>query len=170
MNDIRHWITILESAEEDGSEEKYLLPEPLNIQKAKSFLLNKWHDRAKEWGRDIPNDLSGACKFASLFAQKLFGGKIRGNKNHQFVQLENGKVIDLTDDSRMVKMLKNPYKHDKDFWENNTEIKKSLKSCEPRVEKWVKEFTNDPSLEWVGNELPIDDVFEEPYRNKSHTF
>src|SRR3546814_6093181 len=33
----------------------------------RSFLIQKWKERAQELGRPIPNDLSDSCKFTSLF-------------------------------------------------------------------------------------------------------
>jgi predicted acetyltransferase len=54
-----------------------------NINKAKSFLLDKWKERWREnhpegetfnakngWSRE-PSDLSGSCKFSSMFAQRM---------------------------------------------------------------------------------------------------
>jgi hypothetical protein len=109
-----------------------------NVEKAKAFIKQKWNERAKEYGREEPTDLSGACKFASMFAKLVFGGELRGNKLHQFVELDN-RLIDLTAGSSDVVLMKEPYKHDKRFW-NNPEHKRSMQSCEPRAKQWAEEF------------------------------
>lgn len=101
-----------------------------NLRLAKEFLWQKWQERANELSLNSPADLSNACKFASLFAQRLFGGELRGNYDHQYV-VRNGEIIDLTDGTKL--------HHDKHFW-GNTEHQDSLASCVPRVEKWIQEF------------------------------
>lgn len=109
-----------------------------NVSKAKDFIFRKWKERALEYGREEPNDLSGACKFASMFAKLVFGGELRGNIKHQFLELDD-RLIDLTAGSSDVAAMKDPYKHDKRFW-NNPEHKKSMQTCEPRVKQWAEEF------------------------------
>lgn len=105
------------------------------IDRAKAFLKGKWEERHRELGREgAPADLSGACKFASLFAQRLFGGRIVGNPQHQVVQLAAGRMLDFTD-----AYDPNTFYHDKEFWDN-PEHRESMKSCEPRVNDWVDEF------------------------------
>ena len=104
------------------------------IKRAKVFLKQKWEERHKELGREgTPTDLKGACKFASMFAQKLFGGKMVGTAEHQVLK-HVGRIIDLTDIYDP-----NTFTHDKEFW-MNPEHEESLKSCEPRVQQWVDEF------------------------------
>ena len=105
-----------------------------NIDRAMKFLKQKWNERATERGLSEPSDLSTACKFARIFAQKLFGGKLQGNWRHQIVNL-NGKIIDLTGNP-----AGHSTQHDKSFW-NNREHRESMRSCLPRVEKWIQEFT-----------------------------
>lgn len=123
-----------------------LAPTPENVDKAKQFIFDKWQQRAVEYGREeVPFDLSGACKFASLFAQQVFGGNLKGNKLHQFVELEN-QIIDLTAGSRDVASMPTPYHHDKGFW-GNAEHMRSLRSCSPRVSDWANEFLNKVSNE-----------------------
>ena len=112
---------------------------PKNIELAKKFVFKKWQERAKERGAEV-SDLSSSCKFSSMFAQRIFGGKIRGNYEHQYLLL-NGNIIDLNSDAEDVQRIALPYHHDKKFW-NNKEHRKSLESCAPRVEKWVQEFIN----------------------------
>ena len=121
--------------------EMYLPHTPENIALAKEFLLEKWKERGVE--RGFPkNDLVGACKFGSLFAQEIFGGELKGNWHHQFVKLGD-QIIDLTDAIGV--NVDDPHRHDDDFW-GNTEHKDSMESCRPRVEKWVQEF-----YAWVKN-------------------
>ncbi len=122
---------------------------PENITKAKAFLLRKWKERWRDRNPngtighdDEPSDLSGSCKFSSMFAQKIFGGQIRGNYDHQFVVLRNGKVLDLNGDAADVKGIKTPYIHDRRFF-GNRDHKESMRSCEPRVERWVSDFLRD---------------------------
>jgi hypothetical protein len=103
--------------------------------RAKAFLSQKWAARAAELGHPVPTDLSGACKFASLFAQALFGGRIRGNWYHQFNELPSEEILDLTSGSAG----SDDYTHDPIFW-RNTEHIQSLNSCTARVESWVMEF------------------------------
>lgn len=100
----------------------------------RDFVLEKWRERAGELGREEqPNDLSGACKFASLFAQGVVGGKLEAHRDHTWVRLEDGRVVDITDgvDS-------------KDYTAHPTymgqEWKQSLATCKPRVKRWREEW------------------------------
>ena len=137
---------------------------PENILKAKEFVFRKWKERATERGLPTPQDLSSSCKFGSLFAQKIFGGKLQGNYDHQHVVLPDGQIIDFSHDAEDVKSLRNPYKHDKKFW-NNPDHRESMASCLPRVNQWVEEFSSEiseleeakdwhkiknPALQWLG--------------------
>lgn len=104
------------------------------ISRAKAFLKEKWAERHKEMGREgEPSDMQGTCKFASLFAQALFGGDIKGNPDHQLLKVKD-RILDLTDIYDP-----NTFHHDKEFF-GNPEHEESMKSCEPRVAKWVEEF------------------------------
>jgi hypothetical protein len=104
------------------------------VQRAEEFLREKWAERHREKGREgEPPDLSGACKFASLFAQKLFGGRIRGNPLHQVVKTPH-RIIDLTG-----QFDPNTFHHDKE-WFGNPAHEESMQSCTPRVNRWVEEF------------------------------
>jgi hypothetical protein len=127
-----------------------LPPSPANIAKAKAVALEGWRERARERGLDkLPSDLSGACKFASMFAQRLFGGELRGNHDHQFLLLD-GAIIDLTDGSEELDRLradgKDPYLHDRRFW-GNREHKESMRSCERRVNAWTQKFLDASVLQ-----------------------
>jgi hypothetical protein len=116
---------------------------PENIMLAKDFVFRKWLERATEMGLQEPEDLSGSCKFTSMFAQKVFGGRIRGNYHHQFVELENGEILDLNMDARDVKSLGElAYYHDRRFF-GNPDHRESLKSCMFRVQTWVTEFITE---------------------------
>jgi hypothetical protein len=75
---------------------------PQTIAAAKRFVFAKWIERAKEMGRDEPVDLTSTCKFASLFAAEVFGGQMRGNFFHQWVELPDGQHLDLNDEAEDV--------------------------------------------------------------------
>jgi len=134
---------------------------PDNLRLAKDFVFEKWKERSKERGDFAPDDLSGSCKFTSMFAQKVFGGKLAGNEKHQYVIL-NGQIIDLNIDANDVVRFQNeydadgfigykenkygwsewhgpPHEHDEIFF-NNRDHRESMKSCRPRVNQWVQEF------------------------------
>ena len=103
------------------------------IARAKEFLWEKWRERAQELGRPEPTDLNTACKFASAFAQGLFGGNLQGNYDHQYLITADGTKVDLTDNTSA------PQRHDRRFW-NNREHRESMDSVKPRVEGWLTEF------------------------------
>lgn len=109
-----------------------------NFDRMRSFVLQKWKERARERGLPEPKDLSNSCKFCTLFVKALHGGEIRGNYHHQF-NVINGEIVDLSFDSEDVSKLDDPYEHDEIFW-LNPEHKESMKSCKPRVRQWVKEY------------------------------
>jgi len=113
------------------------------LDRAKTFLLEGWRERAKEKGKTEPKDLSGACKFASLFALEVFGGELRGNSEHQFVRYNSATILDLTEGSSQSaawsKAGVDPFEHDQDFWLND-EHRDSLESCLPRVEAWLEQW------------------------------
>jgi hypothetical protein len=141
-NGIRDWVS-------RNTPRHPLPPTPGNVAAAKSFALRKWQERAREQRRDVPTDLSNGCKFASMFAYRVFGGQMRGNWHHQFVELPDGTRVDLTDAAGvpsehsehpgMSPKKVDPYKHDKRFWFNR-DHRETLESCIPRVDKWVEEF------------------------------
>lgn len=112
---------------------------PEMIAQAKVFVLRKWLERAQERGSSLPADLSGSCKFSSMFAQRIFGGEIRGNYDHQYVQLPDGRIIDLNIDAADVSALDDPHHHDSEFWGGPDHVE-SMASCRPRVDQWVAEF------------------------------
>lgn len=113
-----------------------LEPTDDNIKQVKQFVLKMWKERAKENNKSEPSDLTNACKFSSVFGQKIFGGKVEGNYHHQYNVLPDGTKLDLTDGAGGTQ-----YKlyHDKKFY-GNREHKQSLDSIQPRIEDWVKKF------------------------------
>jgi hypothetical protein len=133
--------------ETDPSFEQEVLPAKLpateeNVERARNFVYEKWCERSEErFEPRRPTDLTNSCKFSSMFAREIFGGKLRGNQAHQFVELADGSILDLNKDARDVKELGNhAYHHDDEFYWGNPEHQDALKSCRPRVAKWVKEF------------------------------
>ena len=111
-----------------------LFHESPEIEAARSFLLQKWQERAAEMLQPKPETLAGACKFASLFAEAHFGGQQQGNWHHQFVLLD-GAILDLTGTHHPTDW----YVHDRHFWHNPDHCK-SLESCKPRVKRWLLEY------------------------------
>jgi hypothetical protein len=105
---------------------------------AKSFVFRKWCDQAKERGLISPVDLSGSCKYGSLFMNQIFGGKICGHYEHQYNVID-GRIVDLSHDAVDVGRITNPYLHEPDFFVI-PEKKASLNKCLPRVKVWVIEF------------------------------
>lgn len=113
-----------------------LPPTPANVALAKEFLKQKWLERAAELGRPAPTDMSNACKFASMFAMKLFGGEMRGNFHHQFLVHPLGQ-IDLTNGDGV--QPEHQRQHDPAFW-GNEDHAASMGTCVDRVNQWLKDF------------------------------
>ena len=97
--------------------EAVVRPTKANIAAARDFVWHKWLERASETDRQPPTNLSGACKFASMFAQRVFGGTLRGNKHHQYVEHPEAGVIDLTDAAGVPHGI-DAHAHDRIFWNN----------------------------------------------------
>lgn len=114
---------------------------PENIARTKRFVMQKWIERAEERGTLAPpTDLSNSCKFSSLFAREIFGGRLRGHQAHQFVELD-GRVLDLNTDALDVQQLgADAHQHDDEYFWGNPEHQEALDSCRPRVKAWVEEF------------------------------
>lgn len=110
----------------------WLAPAPENIEAARAFLLDKWYDRAREQGCAEPAGLDSACIFGSVFAQCVFGGRLRGNWDHQAVEHPVVGTIDLTRRSSAIR-------HDPTFW-GRAEHREKVTSVLPRVARWVAEF------------------------------
>lgn len=108
---------------------------------AKVFVFRKWCERAVERGSVAPTDLSGACKYGSLFMNQVFGGVICGHYEHQY-NIIGGRIVDLSHDAMDVGRMTNPYLHEPDFF-NIPKKQASLNLCLPRVECWVVQFLEE---------------------------
>ena len=105
---------------------------------AKVFVFRKWCEQAAERGVLTPADLSGACKYGSLFMNLVFGGVIYGHYEHQY-NIIGGRIVDLSHDAIDVGRISNPYLHEPDYFKI-PEKQASLMRCLPRVECWVAQF------------------------------
>lgn len=105
---------------------------------AKVFVFRKWLELAAERKVEVPADLSGACKYGSLFMNLVFGGAIRGHYQHQY-NLIGGRIVDLSHDAADVGRLTNPYLNEPEYF-STPEQQASLDCCVPRVERWAQEF------------------------------
>lgn len=148
---MRNLISIIEEAQAP-KKSKYLEPTEENIALAKEFVFRKWverfHEKYPRLARDrpdmIPTDLTDSCQFSTLFAQRIFGGAVRGNNKH-FYLVSNGKRIDLNAEASDVRALGDKaYRHNPRFV-SDVFTQQSLDSCIPRVEQWVEEFLSEIS-------------------------
>lgn len=118
------------------------LAELPNVQVVRSFLLEKWRERALVRGSEAPVDLTNACKFCTLFVQAIWGGEIRGNYHHQY-NFFSGVVFDVCEGASGLVELEalgvDPTVHDELFW-GNPEHVESMESCAPRVKEWVADW------------------------------
>lgn len=114
-----------------------------NVEAARIFALDRWRERAEENGLPVPADLSGACKFCSLFAKSLFGGSIDGHYDHIFNRI-GGEVLDLSAASADVIGLRDAYRSDPEFLASE-DLHYSLETCVPRVLRWVAAFQRPAS-------------------------
>lgn len=105
---------------------------------AKIFVFHKWCEQAAERGALAPTDLSGSCKYGSLFMNRVFGGAICGHCEHQY-NIIGGRIVDLSHDAIDAGRIANPYLHEPDFF-SIPEKQASLDGCMPRVERWVVQF------------------------------
>jgi hypothetical protein len=106
--------------------------------RARRFVMMKWRERAEERGEAPPEDLSRSCKYGSLFMQRLFGGAITGNYQHQFNIIDE-RIVDLSDDAADVRALVAPYRLEPELFET-TEHRVSMRGCRLRVDAWVAAF------------------------------
>jgi hypothetical protein len=125
-------------------------PTAENIELASEFVFEMWKARwaelKAEWESQFsfpyhseePEDLSGACKFSSIFAAVAFDAEIDGNYDHQFA-VKKGKIIDLNAGAADVAALSKPYSLDPIFFGSRDHLA-SLKSCMPRVMDWLRAF------------------------------
>lgn len=108
---------------------------------AKVFVFRKWCEMVVERCAPPPTDLSGSCKYGSLFMNSIFGGAIHGHYEHQY-NIINGRIVDLSHDAIDVGKIINPYHHEPEFFEI-PENQISLNGCLPRVERWVSQFLTE---------------------------
>jgi hypothetical protein len=108
---------------------------------AKVFVFAKWCELAKERNKLPPTDLSGACKYSSLFMNQLFGGMIYGNYQHQY-NIIGKRIVDLSHDALDVANMTNPYLHEPEFFAI-AKKQTQLDNCLPRVNLWVIQFLAD---------------------------
>ncbi|MBS1214584.1 MAG: transcriptional regulator [Proteobacteria bacterium] len=105
---------------------------------AKVFIFRKWCEHAAERGVQLPVDLSGSCKYGTLFMNRVFGGAIRGHYQHQY-NVIGGRIVDLSHDAADVGNMRHPYLHEPEFFAV-PEQQATLDCCLPRVDRWVVEF------------------------------
>lgn len=105
---------------------------------AKVWFFGRWCDLAEQQGLCTPVDLSGSCKFGSIFMQAVFGGSIRGHFQHQYNFIE-GRLVDLSHDAADVGRMRNPYLHEPEYF-SIPEVQVSLAGCQVRAEHWATEF------------------------------
>jgi hypothetical protein len=108
---------------------------------AKVFVFRKWCEKAAERQVLAPVDLSGSCKYGSLFMNQVFGGIIHGHYQHQY-NIIGGRIVDLSHDALDVGRMTNPYLHEPDFF-IIPEKQASLNRCLPRVNRWVVQFLQE---------------------------
>lgn len=108
---------------------------------AKAFVFLKWCERASERHSPPPADLSGSCKYGSLFMNGVFGGAICGHYQHQY-NVIGGRIVDLSHDAMDVGKIINPYLHEPDFFAI-PEKQAALAACLPRVGRWVAQFLTE---------------------------
>lgn len=104
------------------------------IERASQFALRMWQQRATELGREIPDDLSGACKFCSVFARGLWGGAIVGNSEHVFVR-RGMQIIDLTAMAKGTLSL-GMAAYNETTEPDHPDYRESISNCIPRVMDW----------------------------------
>ncbi|MCG2656587.1 MAG: hypothetical protein U1C47_03520 [Hydrogenophaga sp.] len=109
-----------------------------NFRAAKVFVFGKWCEEAVGQPDKVPLDLSGACKYGSLFMQRVFGGAIRGHYEHQYNFID-GQRVDLSHEARDVACMRHPYLHEPAYFQV-PELQASLASCLPRAQRWADEF------------------------------
>jgi len=109
-----------------------------NFAAAKTWFFACWTDFAEERKAQAPGDLSGSCKYGSIFMQSAFGGAIRGHYAHQY-NVIGGRRVDLSHDALDVGRMHNPYLHEQDYFQV-PELQASLAACTPRAERWASAF------------------------------
>ncbi|HSD36034.1 MAG TPA: hypothetical protein VLC92_00915 [Rhodocyclaceae bacterium] len=108
---------------------------------AKDFVFRMWCALASERHQQAPEDLSGACKYGSLFMRQVFGGSIEGHYAHQFNRIDL-RIVDLSHDALDVRRMKTPYQHEAGYFDI-PEYRIALQACAPRVDSWVQDFMRE---------------------------
>ncbi len=106
-----------------------------------AFVMERWRERAAEMRLSDPIDLSGSCRFSTLFVQSLHGGSIRGYNDHFHVRLGSGLIVDLNAQAADVQEIRrrggDPYWHHRAFMASR-DVRESFDTCRPRVQIWTK--------------------------------
>jgi hypothetical protein len=105
---------------------------------SKLWFFEQWSDLAEASHRQAPGDLSGSCKYGSIFMQSVFGGAIRGHYAHQYNFID-GHLVDLSHDALDVGRMNNPYLHEPEYFAI-PEMQVSLAACLPRAQRWADQF------------------------------
>ncbi len=108
---------------------------------AKGWFYLRWSAWSDERGLPPPADLSGSCKYGSLFMQSVYGGGIRGHFAHQYNFID-GRVVDLSHDALDVGRMRQPYLHEPDYF-LVPQLQQALAGCAPRALRWAAEFVVD---------------------------
>ncbi|WP_274644963.1 hypothetical protein [Pseudomonas serbica] len=104
---------------------------------AQGLIRDLWNERRLEHGLPPTDDRSSSCKFASLIARELFGGRLAGNEMHVFV-LRDGAVLDLNEEQTDVLLLAEQAHHEIPKCIQHRDYRASLGTCMPRVRHWIK--------------------------------
>jgi hypothetical protein len=153
------------TASTPGSNTPAPTPAPLpatteNLLFAQAFALTCWREYVFEVARIRrreyvePADLTNACRFAAVFAQRVFGGQLRGNYFHVWCETADGQRVDLTDAvqfadgvpaawrarARKVGLnILDPGEHDPRVWRER-EFCDAMASVEFVAERWADAF------------------------------
>lgn len=106
------------------------------IERAKAFCLKTWRATS-----DGATDLSGSCHITSLFAREVFGGRVIGNSEHQFIRLHDGDVLDLNMDSEAVAQGAS-YEVDEAFL-RSPEYAQQVSAANETVQNWLQVFSRE---------------------------
>jgi hypothetical protein len=109
-----------------------------NFALAKVFFFGKWCERSVQRELPQPLDLTGACKYGSLFMQCVFGGALRGHYEHQYNFID-GRLVDLSHDAADVGRMTHPYLHEPAYF-LIPEMQASLDRCLPHAQAWATQF------------------------------
>lgn len=108
---------------------------------AQAFFFRKWVEWAAQRRGPVPADLSGSCKYGSLFICRVFGGVIHGHYQHQY-NCVDGQRLDMSSAAADVGAMLQPYLHEPGYFEI-PEVRLMLDDCLPRVDAWVEQFLDE---------------------------